>query len=196
MNAFSIWFGTGLSHILDPSAYDHFLFVILLALSFPVSEWKKLLLLVTAFTVGHSLTLALSVLRRFSIPGPYIELGIALSILVTAGMHLVSYGRRNKTRPLLLYITTLLFGLLHGLGFSFLLRSMLDKQSAVILPLLYFNVGIEAGQLIIVAAILVISLFLGTLIHVQFKHFKITVVCIIFLIALKICAERSLLLFA
>jgi hypothetical protein len=208
MNAFSIWFSTGICHILDLSGYDHLLFVSLLALSYPLIEWKKLLVLITAFTLGHSFTLALSVINGFYLPRPLIEFAIGLSILITALAIMMSTDRvrhitgENRPRALVpgrqlfIYIMTLMFGLLHGLAFSFLLRSMLDKESGITLPLLYFNLGIEGGQLIIVAVILLISLLLTTLFQIKFKHLKLTVVCIISLFALKICAERFLLLLA
>ncbi len=196
MNAFTVWFETGLLHILDISAYDHLMFVSLVALSYSLSDWKKLLLLVTAFTFGHSLTLAMSVIQNLQLPVALIEAGIALSILIAGIFVLLNMRSRSNTGGGTVYFITLLFGLLHGLGFSFLLRSLLGNEQSIFLPLLYFNLGIEAGQLIILALVLLISLLLSRLNTSYFRIFKITLVCLITLIALKICAERFVQLFS
>ena len=191
MSSFALWFVTGFEHILYPLGYDHILFVTLLTLYTQPGELKKLLVMVTAFTAGHCITLALSVLAHLSISTVLIEFLIALSILI-AGVFNLFTRTASQVRPALIYSTTLIFGLLHGLGFSFLLRSMLGRESDIVLPLLYFNLGIEAGQLIIVVAVTLISLFLTTKIHLPFRYFKFTIVCLISLIALKITSERLL----
>jgi hypothetical protein len=190
MNAFSTWCGAGLGHILDPSAFDHLLFVALLATANPPAEWKKLLFLVTAFTLGHALTLLLAVSTKVNLPSAFIEFGIALSI-VGAGLYnaVSAIWARPSVRPVVYFITCF-FGLLHGLGFSLALRSMLAGTHEVILPLLYFNLGIEAGQLLMATAVLLISLFLTTIIHIPFKYFKFFSACIITLVALKISMDR------
>lgn len=191
MNPFGIWFGTGFQHILDLNGYDHILFVTLLALAFPPENWPKLLVLITAFTVGHSLSLAGSVLWHWQLPQDVVEPGIALSILIAAAYQLLN-RKNNNTQAALLYGITLCFGCLHGLGFSYLLRSLLGQEESVFLPLVYFNLGIEAGQLLIVGVLLVISVFLKTANQTFYKPFKITLVCLIGLIALKISIERVL----
>lgn len=192
MNPFRIWFGTGFEHILDMSGYDHILFVILLALAFPLQHWAKLLILITAFTLGHSLSLGGSVLWNWTIPQKIVEPSIALSILTTAVYQLIKRDTAEKKGDLFLYSLTLCFGLLHGLGFSYLLRSLLGQEESVFLPLVYFNLGIEAGQLLIVGLLLGISVFLKSVIHISYKPFKYTLVCSIGLVALKISIERLL----
>lgn len=193
MNSFSIWFSTGFEHILDLSAADHILFMSLLALAFPAKEWKALLILVTAFTLGHSLSLALSTFGLL-VPSPdLVEAGIAFSILFAALFQLF-IGQKSQQKPLL-YLSTLLFGLLHGMGFSFLLRSLLGTGQQLILPLLYFNIGIEAAQLLLVLFIIIISLLLNVLFKKHYHTIKTTLICCIALVALYMFVSRLYLLF-
>ena len=167
MNDFCLWFSTGLEHILDWNGYDHILYVMALCVMFSASDWKKLLVLVTAFTIGHSLTLAASTLRIVSIQQSYIEVLIPLTILITCmtnlyfRRHFDAFYRKKNYNYRFNYILALCFGFIHGMGFSYLLRSMLGKEESVLFPLLSFNLGLEAGQLIIVAFMLLISVFLA-----------------------------------
>lgn len=208
MTDFYLWFSTGIWHILDFAGYDHILFVTLLTLTFPFNEWKKLLVLITAFTVGHSLSLALSATNVISVQQKLIELLIALTILVSAVYNLVGHSkkyfvilRNEESAPQkrdasyrqhdkVLYTITLCFGLIHGMGFSYLLKSMLGKEQSVFLPLMYFNLGIELGQIMVVAFVLIFSLILAFVFKWKQSIFKFIVTCLIALIALKISAER------
>lgn len=193
MNSFSIWFSTGFEHILDLSAADHMLFMSLLALAFPTQEWKALLVLITAFTLGHSISLALSVYKLL-LPNPnVVEPGIAFSILFAALFQLF-FGQRPQQKPVL-YLSTLLFGLLHGMGFSFLLRSLLGAGQPLLLPLLYFNIGIEAAQMVWVLFILIISLLLNALFKNHYYLIKTTLLCCIALFALYLFVSRLYSLF-
>ncbi len=195
MDEFKIWFSTGVEHILDINGYDHILFVTLLVLTYYFNKWGKLLLLISAFTVGHSISLALSVTNKISLPQPLTEFFIALSILITAIYHLVYYKRaEQKNATFIIFIVTF-FGLIHGLGFSYLLRSMLGREESVTLPLLWFNLGLEVGQLIIVAGVLIISIICAFVFKFPYKLFKLIVVCGIGIIALKMTVERLLELF-
>ncbi|MBX3165519.1 MAG: HupE/UreJ family protein [Bacteroidetes bacterium] len=203
MNEFSLWFTTGVQHILDLQGYDHILFVTLLTLTFPFKEWKKLLVLVTAFTVGHSVSLALSATNIIYVQQNIIELLIALTILVSAVYNLICHFEERKIskdasyrqHDRVLYIITLFFGLIHGLGFSYLLKAMLGKEESVFLPLMYFNLGLELGQIIIVIFVLIFSLLLARFFKWKHTIFKLSILCLIALIALKISAERLLELF-
>lgn len=159
MGEFNIWFITGLEHIADLNGYDHMLFLLALCGVYSTKDWKKILLLITAFTIGHSITLALSTLEFILIKSEWIEFLIPLSILITCILNL-----KNLDMPLKhhwnKYIITLFFGLIHGMGFSYLLKSLLGKHESIIYPLFAFNIGLEAGQIIIVASIFLISLIL------------------------------------
>lgn len=175
MNEFSIWFTTGLEHILDWNGYDHIFYVIALCVMFSVKEWKRLLILVTAFTIGHSLTLAASTLNIISVKQMIIELLIPLTIIATCSVN-IWYSKKKNRETINLnyrlnYILALVFGFVHGLGFSYLLKSMLGQEESIWFPLLSFNLGLELGQIIIVLTVLLISLFL-----VRFTKFRKTLV--------------------
>jgi hypothetical protein len=191
-----LWFGTGLEHILDLNAYDHILFVSLLVLVFPLNEWRKLLVLITAFTLGHSVSLALSAARLIDVPSEWTELLIALTILVSAVYQIVNYKKERSKHDLFLYVIITLFGVVHGLGFSILLRSMLGYEHSIFLPLLYFNLGLELGQIIIVLLVVGFSLFLTTLLKCPYRIYKLLLACSVTIISLKISAERFLELFS
>jgi hypothetical protein len=192
MSEFWIWFSTGVEHILDVNGYDHILFVSLIALTYRFDKVGKLLLLVTAFTIGHSLSLAISVIFNLKVNTPLVEFLIALSILATALYHLIDYKKNGLQNTPVFYCITCFFGLIHGLGFSFLLKSMLSAKQSVLLPLLCFNLGLELGQLVIVLIVLVFSLLLTFLFKHPYKIYKLIITCSIGLIALKISIERFL----
>lgn len=151
---FSVWFETGMWHIADPLAYDHILFLIALCGFYHWRDWKGLLILITAFTLGHSLTLALSVLEIVVLPASYIEFAIPLSIVLTCVYNLFRLAHRPAKSEPLRYGMAAVFGLIHGLGFSYLLKAMLGSQTDLLLPLFGFNIGLEAGQLLIVVGLL------------------------------------------
>jgi hypothetical protein len=195
MNAFWIWFSTGVEHILSLSGYDHILFVTLLVFTYSFNKWSKLLILISAFTVGHSISLAISVTNQIQIPQALVEFLIGLSILITSAHHLINTNKTEQKNSFFLLFIVVFFGLIHGLGFSYLLRSMLGKEDSVFFPLLYFNLGLEVGQLIIVSVVLAFSLLLAFVFKCPYKLYKFIIVCIIALIALKITIERFLDLF-
>lgn len=165
MNDFWIWFSTGFQHILDWNGYDHILYVIALCMLFSVKEWTKLLILVTAFTIGHSLTLAMSVLDVLKVKQVFIELLIPLTIMSTCIVNIVYRKKieasQNRINYNLNYVLALIFGFIHGMGFSYLLKSILGKEESVVFPLLSFNLGLEIGQIIIVISMLLVSVFLA-----------------------------------
>ncbi|MDP2386542.1 MAG: HupE/UreJ family protein [Bacteroidota bacterium] len=189
MNDFTLWFSTGFEHILDLQGYDHICYVIVLSVLFPLSEWRKLLVLITAFTIGHSLILALSTLNIIRIPQKTIEWMIPLTILLTCVFNL---SKRNKSLKAISfnYILALFFGLIHGMGFSYLLKSMLGREESIVSPLFSFNLGLEVGQLIIVAVVLLISVFLERFCRVEKKNFVFFVSSAVFGIASVMFLER------
>jgi len=190
MSDFFLWFITGLEHIADPKGYDHILFLLALCGVYDLKEWKKLLILVTAFTVGHSLTLALSVLDIVTLRTPLVEFLIPLTILVTCIYNLLHLNKNKSSRMLPAYFLAMFFGLIHGLGFSYLLKSLLGKEAGIAGPLLAFNLGLEAGQLLIVSAVLIISLVLVRIFRIQFYHWKFFLSSAVFGIAFIMAAER------
>lgn len=158
MSEFNLFFGLGMEHILDIAGYDHILFVVALCVVYSAMEWKRVLILVTAFTVGHSITLALATLKVVTVPADIIEFLIPVTIFITA---VVNISRRNevanpqKTR--INYFFALFFGLIHGLGFSNYLQSLLGKNASIVGELFAFNVGLEVGQIIIVGIFMLLG---------------------------------------
>lgn len=187
-----VWFGTGMAHILSMGAYDHILFVTLLVTTFAFRDWQKLLLVITAFTVGHSISLAISTLGFIRISAPLIEALIATTVLVSSIYAILSCKKPDTMKLWTFAAAVAFFGLIHGLGFSFLLKAMLGKEQSVFLPLLYFNLGLELGQLIIVLVVLVFSLLLVKLIKLSLTSYKLIIACSIAFIAAKITLERFL----
>ncbi|MEM1321695.1 MAG: HupE/UreJ family protein [Bacteroidota bacterium] len=165
-SVFSTYLQLGFDHISDITAYDHILFIVALCAIYRLREWRKVLILVTAFTVGHSITLALAVLDIIQFPGDVIEFLIPLTILITSIYNVTRNESLDQpsgqtfTRSLNInYGFALFFGLIHGMGFSNFLKSTLmpGQESELVTQLLAFNIGIELGQLLIVCCILVAS---------------------------------------
>ena len=171
MSDFSIFFPMGIEHITDLNGLDHILFITALCMRYLISDWKKLLILVTAFTVGHSITLALSTLNIISLPQRWTEFFIALTIVITAFNNWFVKDFTFKTRYPAIYFFALFFGLIHGLGFSTLLKSMLGQDQNIVVQLLAFKLGLEVGQLIIVACILIITYLLIKVLNINRRSF-------------------------
>jgi len=189
MSDFWLWFTTGFHHILDWNGYDHICYICCLTVLFPLREWKRLLILVTAFTIGHSLTLALSVFHLISPPQKLIECLIPITIICTCVYNI--YVRNKKLRSLAFnYTTALVFGFIHGMGFSYLLLSLLGKDGSIAGPLFSFNIGLEAGQLLIVACVLIISLVLESVFRVAKKDYIFFVSSAVLGIAFLLLTER------
>lgn len=156
MQDFTIYFKLGTDHILTLDALDHILFVTALCLRYLWRDWRKVVVLVTAFTIGHSLTLALSALGYIKVNSSWIEFLIPLTIAATCINNIFQRNSEQKKLVSLIYILALFFGLIHGLAFAGTLLSMEGKEG-LIPHLLAFNLGIEAAQLLIVLVILLIS---------------------------------------
>ncbi|MEM6643333.1 MAG: HupE/UreJ family protein [Bacteroidota bacterium] len=153
-----LYYQLGLDHILDIQGYDHILFVIVLCAVYQLADWKRVLILVSAFTIGHSVTLALSTLRIISVDGDLIEFLIPCTILLTAISNLFSKeGKVEQGKMTRNYFYAGFFGLIHGLGFSNYLRALLGQDETIVAQLFAFNVGLEVGQIIIVAVFLAIG---------------------------------------
>lgn len=169
MDDFLIYLRLGFDHITDPSGYDHILFVVALCAVYSLRQWRQVLVLVTAFTIGHSITLALATLQLIHYKTALIELLIPVTILITAITNFFFQEPRSRvlTAPPVYrsgrYILALVFGLIHGMGFSNYLRSLLGREADIIKPLLAFNIGLELGQLVIVSLILGLAFLLTDL---------------------------------
>ncbi|MBS1636961.1 MAG: HupE/UreJ family protein [Bacteroidetes bacterium] len=182
MSEFYLWFTTGLQHILDIYGFDHILYIMVLCAAYTFREWRKLLVLVTAFTIGHSLTLACSAFGILTVKQGVIEIFIPLTIIFTC---LYAFLNRHKTVSGFswAYILALGFGFIHGLGFSYLLRSMLGHEENVLLPLFSFNLGLEAGQLVVVGLSLCMSAALDHFFSIKKPVFITILSTVVLLIA-------------
>lgn len=158
MQEFKIYLQLGFQHITDIHGYDHILFIIALCAIYQLSDWKQLLVLVTAFTIGHSITLALAVLNIIHVNANLIEFLIPVTIIITALTNLVQKPSKKPVFKGSRYWLAAGFGLIHGMGFSNYLRSLLGKDAQIVKQLLAFNLGLEIGQIVIVILTLVIGL--------------------------------------
>jgi hypothetical protein len=190
MDQFIVYFETGFQHIADLKGIDHILFVMALCIRYQFSDWKKLLILITSFTIGHSITLALSVFNVVNYSVAWIEFLIPVTIVITALSNLFVTKFTFKSKFPLIYFFALFFGLIHGLGFSNYLKSMLGKDESIIGQLLAFNLGLEAGQIIIVLAILLISFIFVQLLKWNRREFLLFITGGVFAVALLMALER------
>jgi len=157
MSSFELYFKLGLQHILDIKGFDHILFVLALCAIYVARDWKKVLILVTAFTIGHSLTLALATFNIVNFRSDIIEFLIPVTIAITALVNLFKNKPSTGKGISLNYFFAGFFGLIHGLGFSNYLKELLGKEATIWQPLLAFNLGLEAGQIVIVASFLLLT---------------------------------------
>lgn len=155
MSNFSIYFQLGFNHIVNFGALDHILFMMALTLRYQFANWNKLLLLITAFTIGHTITLGLVVLNIINFSNHWIEILIPITIAVTAFSNLFVKKFNFTTKFPLIYWFALFFGLIHGLGFSNDLKSIIGNQSGLFVKLLAANLGIEAAQICFVVLMLI-----------------------------------------
>ncbi|UOK42923.1 MULTISPECIES: HupE/UreJ family protein [Flavobacterium] len=164
MSEFLTYFNIGLHHVLDINAYDHILFLIALVTPYAFKDWKRVLILVSLFTLGHTLSLILSVFGVVYIKPGLVEFLIPITILVTALFNLFTAGKSGKNESItFIAMVTVFFGIIHGLGFSSYFKSILPGSATEkLVPTLEFAVGIEAAQIIVVLAVLIISYIVQT----------------------------------
>jgi len=164
MSEFWIYLEIGLRHVLDLSAYDHVLFLIALTVPYAFKDWKRLLLLVSIFTIGHTLALLLSVFGVIIIKGNLVEFLIPITILIVAFFNLFTAGKSSKNESISVVVfITLFFGIIHGLGFASYFKSLLGgSPQSKLLPLSEFALGIEAAQIIVVFVVLILSYIVQT----------------------------------
>ncbi|WP_405294985.1 HupE/UreJ family protein [Algibacter sp. Ld11] len=167
----NFWFNVeyGVNHVLDINAYDHVLFLIVLTVPYLFKDWKRVLLLVTMFTLGHTLSLVMAAYGVVTVNGAVVEFLIPVTILIAALFNVFTAGKgAQKEKVGVLFLTTLFFGLIHGLGFAREFKMLLGSNDNKILLLLEFALGIELAQIIIVF----IVLFLGYLVQTIFRFSK------------------------
>lgn len=190
MNEFIFYFKMGLFHVLDIKAYDHILFLIVLAVVYQFKQWTKVLWLITLFTIGHSITLALSAYGILNINTNLVEFLIPLTIFITGLMNVLtakkaSVGKENQN-----LFFALFFGLIHGLGFSNYFKIMIGKSSGKLIPLLEFAVGVEAAQIIIVLTILLIGTLVQSILGVNRRDWILIISSIVIGFAVQMMINR------
>ncbi|MFC5681803.1 HupE/UreJ family protein [Flavobacterium sp. MAHUQ-51] len=164
MSQFLIYFQLGLKHILNIYSYDHILFLIALSIPLAFKDWKRILALVTSFTVGHTVALLLTLYGIITVKVAVIELLIPITILIVALFHLFTAGKSGKKESVnLVFIVTLFFGIIHGLGFTNHFRNIhkeasISKFSAI----LETSLGIEVAQLVVILVVLILAYIVQT----------------------------------
>jgi hypothetical protein len=190
MNNFSIYFQIGFEHIMNLGALDHILFMAALALRYDFSEWKRLLMLVTAFTIGHSITLALAVFNIIHFPKNWIELFIALTIIIAVMYNLIAKKTNHSSKITFIYFFTLCFGLIHGMGFANEFVALEGKSIGTAFNILFANVGIEIAQLIFATTVLIISFICLSVFKLKQREYSLFSNGIIFGLALQMVLAR------
>ena len=192
MEGFLVYLRLGFDHIQDWAGYDHMLFLLALVTTASLASWRQLLILVTAFTVGHSITLAMATFDVFRLQASLVETLIPMTIVVTSLFNLTQLNttRRATVLDRLPYLLTLMFGLVHGLGFSNYLRAMLGVEENLFLPLLAFHVGLQVGQVIVVTGILIASTLIQNAIQIPRRYWIVFMSGCTFGISLLMALER------
>ncbi len=175
MDSFRLYLALGFDHISDIHAYDHLLFIVALCAVYKVHQWRNVLILVTAFTIGHSVTLALSALKIFTLPLGIIEFLIPVTIFATAIYNItnkdeIAAGKIQKN-----YFMALFFGFIHGMGFSNYFQALLGREENIVKPLFAFNLGLELGQIMIVIFIMATSYLVLNYLHAKHREWNLFV---------------------
>jgi len=189
MQDLGFYFGLGWEHIISKDALDHQLFIAALVAIYLLKDWKQVLILVTAFTIGHSLTLVLSVFDLIRLDSRWVEFLIPLTIVITAISNL--FQKKFTPRSVRInYFLALFFGLVHGMGFANTIRFMLASDQSIGWGLLGFNLGLEVGQIVVVTVLLLLAAALISLFRINRREWVIFLSAAVFGLSLKIVLER------
>lgn len=189
MRDFVFYFPLGWEHIISWDALDHQLFIAALCAIYLLRDWKQVLILVTAFTIGHSLTLALSVYNIYRFDSKWVEFFIPCTIIVTAIFNLFQKKFTPKSIRIN-YFLALFFGLIHGMGFANIIRHTLASGQNIGWGLFGFNAGLEAGQIVVVIILLILAKIVQDLFKVNRREWVIFLSAAVFSLALKMVIER------
>lgn len=189
MQDFGFYFGLGWEHIISKNALDHQLFIAAIAAIYLLKDWKQVLILVTAFTIGHSVTLALSVFDIIRFNDKWVEFLIPCTIIITAFSNFFQKKFTPKSIRIN-YFLALSFGLIHGMGFANSIRFMLANDQGIGWSLFGFNVGLEVGQIVVVLGILIMAYLITSLFKINRREWVIFLSAAVFSLALKMTLER------
>ena len=173
----------GIQHITDIEGYDHMLFLLALCAPYSYQDWKKIIWMATAFTLGHSITLALSALDIIRFSSDLIELLIPITIMITAIWNVIGLKYNRMRTDWLRYAVTAGFGLIHGMGFSSYLRMILSTASELVSELFLFNVGVELGQIVIIAIIFILIYLLNRFLRLEKSSVNVILSSFAFVVA-------------
>ena len=189
MQDFSMYFGLGWDHIISRDALDHILFILALAVIYRFEDWRRVVILVTAFTIGHFLTLILSVTDVIRANSEWVEFLIPLTIVITALFNLLKPSLQSVTNAFP-YILALSFGLIHGLGYANAIRFLLVEEQSLGWSLFAFNLGLEIGQIVVVLAALIIGELVLRYTPLQRRYWVVIVSSIVILVAMNMVIDR------
>lgn len=189
MQDFSMYFGLGWDHIISWEALDHILFILALAVIYRFEDWRRVLILVTAFTIGHFLTLILSVTDVIRANSEWVEFLIPLTIVITALFNLFKPNLQSATNAFL-YTLTLVFGLVHGLGYANAIRFLLVEEQSLGWSLFAFNLGLEIGQIVVVLTALILGELVMRYTPLQRRYWVVIVSSIVILVAMNMVIDR------
>jgi hypothetical protein len=189
MNDFVFYFRMGWDHIISPDATDHILFIAALSLVYTLADWKKVLILVTAFTIGHALTLVLSVLDIVRFKDAWVEFLIPCTIMVTAAVNI--FLRDFSPRSLRVnYVLALVFGLIHGMGYANAIRFSLSGEQHLGWSLFSFNLGLEIGQIVVVLLLLMLTWIFTRTTVISRKQWVMGLSALILVLSFQLALDR------
>jgi hypothetical protein len=189
MSDFLYYLSLGWHHIISPDSLDHILFIVALTVRYNINRWRGLLTVITAFTVGHSITLALSAFNLLKINQRLVEVIIPFTIVMTAFANFIFNEYSNKYKRVN-YLTALFFGLIHGMGFASAIRFSLYAEQSIVLPLFGFNAGLEIGQIFLVFCMLLFGMLLNKISFFKQEWYVWTMSILAMLIGFRMIVER------
>ncbi|MEZ4855169.1 MAG: HupE/UreJ family protein [Gelidibacter sp.] len=192
----NFWFNVqyGIHHVLDINAYDHILFLIVLTVPYLFKDWKRVLLLVSTFTLGHTLSLVLAVYGVISVNAKLVEFLIPVTIMVVALYNVFTAGKKAQNEKVgILFFSTLFFGLVHGLGFAREFKMFVGNANNKLITLLEFALGIEISQVIIVFVMLFLGFICQTVFRFNRRDWVMVISAIVVGLAIPMLLQRGLL---
>jgi uncharacterized membrane protein YfcA len=191
MEDFWLYLKLGFDHVLDWNAYDHVLFLTALVASYTFQQSRKVIWLVTLFTIGHVLSLALSAYNILRIDSSVIEFLIPVSILFTAIYNIFTSGKAHgKGKLNLLYFITFFFGLVHGFGFSTYFNMLAKSADNIFLMLVEFALGIELAQILVVFVVLLLSFVVQNIFRFSKRDWVLVISSIVLGMTIPILADN------
>ena len=191
MDQLKLYFELGLNHVLDWEGYDHVLFLMVLIVPFAFAHWKRVLVLVSVFTLGHTISLLLATYKVVMVDSGLVEFLIAFTIALTALYNLLMYRKHlSSGKSSILLLSTLFFGIIHGLGFSGYFKMIIGRSREKLIPLLEFSLGIEAAQIIVVLVLLALGFLLVDLVKLKRRWWVMGISLLVFIRVAPMLVER------